>query len=99
MSNLKEEKRAKAKKLIELAFNNENSEEGDNAAWRALKIIRNHKLLDTPPLDGILENDTVRAVKGVADVVTNPEFVDNLKNLGRTLGGFAAAAKARRRRG
>ena len=98
MANLKEEKREKAKKLVELAFDNPDSEEGDAAAWRALRIIKKYNLLDTPPLDGILENDTVRAVKGVADVVTNPEFVDNLKNLGRTLGGFAAAAKARRRR-
>jgi hypothetical protein len=98
MANLKEEKRQKAKKLIELAFDNPDSEEGDNSAWRALRIIRKYKLLDTPPLDGILENETVRAVKNVADVVTNPEFVGNLKSLGQTLGGLAAAAKARRRR-
>jgi hypothetical protein len=96
--SLKEEKRQKAKKLIELAFDNPDSEEGDAAAWRALRVIRKYNLLDATPLDGVLENETVRAVKDVADVVTNPEFVGNLKSLGRTLGGLAAAAKARRRR-
>lgn len=96
--NIREEKRLKAKKLIELALDDPKSEECDAAAWRAVKIIHKYGLLDTLPLDGVLENETVRAVKSVADVVTNPEFVDNLKSLGRTLGGLATAAKARRRR-
>ena len=96
MANLKEEKRAKAKKLVELAFDNPDSEEGDAAAWRALRIIRKYNLLDTPPLDGVLDNDTVRAVKNVADVVTTPEFRDGLKEIGRFVG--TAVAKARQRR-
>lgn len=96
--SVKDEKRSKAKKLIDLALDDPRSEEGQSAAMRACKIIEKYNLLDPPPLDGILENDTVRAVKAVADTVTDPSFVGNLKELGRTLGGVAAAARARRRR-
>lgn len=97
MANLKEEKRAKAKRLIELALDNANSEEGDAAAWRALKLIKKYNLLDTPPLDGVLDNDTVRAVKNVADVVTTPEFKEGLKEIGRFAGDLVAKARQRRR--
>lgn len=97
MANLKEEKREKAKKLIELALSDPKSEEGDAAAWRALKIIRNHKLLDVTPLDGVLDNDTVRAVKSVADVITTPEFKDGLTTIGRFVGETVAKARSKRR--
>jgi len=80
----KDEKRAKAKKLIEQALDASVDEKERNAfAVRAIKIIREFDLLTLPALDGILENETVRAVKNVADVVSSPDFIGGLKTLGR----------------
>lgn len=97
--SLKDEKRDKAKKLIELALN-EGAEPGErsSSAVRAIKIIRKYKLLDPTPLDGVLENDTVRAVKTVADKLADPELMGGLKELFGQAVSMAAAAKRRRRR-
>ena len=92
--SLKEEKRAKARSLITLALDDgATAEERSSAAIRAIKIIQKYKLLDATPLDGILENETVRAVKTVADKLADPELMGGLKELFRQ-----AASAARRRR-
>jgi hypothetical protein len=93
--SVKDEKRAKAKKLIEQALD-DSVESAERAAFalRAIKIIEKYDLLSPPPLDGILENDTVRAVKAVADKFADPELVSGLK----TLFGAAKSAASRRRR-
>jgi hypothetical protein len=93
--SLKEEKREKAKRLIALALDDPKSAEGANAAWRAIRVIHKYDLLDTTPLDGILENDTVKAVKAVADTVTDPAFVNGLKGI---KGGIEELIRSRRRR-
>lgn len=93
--SLKEEKRTKAKKLIEQALDDSVGPEERNAfAVRAIKLIDKYELLDLAPLDGILENETVRAVKTVADKFADPELVGGLK----TLFGQAVSAAAKRRR-
>ena len=95
--SLKEEKRAKVKDLIVLALDEDTPpKEQRNAAMLALKIIRNYKLLDTPPLDVILENDTVRAVKTVADKLADPELMSGIKELIKQASGVAAARRRRR---
>lgn len=95
--SLKEEKRAKVKDLITLALaDGTPEEESGAAAMRAIKIIRKYKLLDTPPLDGILENDTVRAVKTVADKLADPELMGGLKELFKQASSVAAARRRRR---
>ena len=74
MSEEKAEKREKAKRLIEQALDDGVEVEERNAfALRAIKIVRKYKLLDLAPLDGILENETVKAVKTVADKFADPE--------------------------
>jgi hypothetical protein len=94
--NLKEEKRELAKNLITLALDEgATSEERSSTAIRVIKIIRKYKLLDTPPLDGILENDTVRAVKTVADRLADPDLVGSIKMLFKQA--TTVAAKRRRR--
>jgi len=94
----KEEKREKAKKLIEQALD-DSVEGAERAAFalRAIKIIRKYELLSPPPLDGILENDTVRAVKSVADKLADPELVGGLKVLFGVAKSAASAASRRRR--
>jgi hypothetical protein len=94
--SVKEEKRDKAKKLIEQALD-DSVEGAERAAFalRAIKIIRKYDLLSPPPLDGILENDTVRAVKAVADKFSDPELVSGLKTL---FGAAKSMAESRRRR-
>jgi hypothetical protein len=94
--SIKEEKRAKAKKLIEQALD-DSVEGAERAAFalRAIKIIDKYDLLSPPPLDGILENDTVRAVKAVADKFADPELVSGLKTL---FGAAKSMAESRRRR-
>jgi hypothetical protein len=93
--SLKDEKRAKAKSLIELATDDGTTvEERSAAAVRAIKIIQKYKLLDATPLDGILENETVRAVKTVADKLADPELMGGLKELFKQA---ATAARQRRR--
>lgn len=80
--SLKDEKRDKAKDLIALATNEgATAEERSAAAVRAIKIIQKYSLLDPTPLDGILENETVRAVKTVADKFADPELIGGLKEL------------------
>jgi hypothetical protein len=93
--SVKDEKRAKAKKLIDQALD-DSVESAERAAFalRAIKIIEKYDLLTPPPLDGILENDTVRAVKSVADKFADPELVSGLK----TLFGAAKTMAASRRR-
>ena len=50
--SLKDEKREKAKDLIELALNDgTTAEERSAAAYRAIKIVHKYKLLDPTPLD------------------------------------------------
>ena len=96
--SLKDEKREKAKDLIALALNEgTTAEERSAAAYRAIKIINKYKLLDPTPLDGILENETVRAVKTVADKFADPELIGGLKELFKQAGVVASAAKRRRR--
>ena len=95
---LKDEKRAKAKSLITLALDGgATTEERSSAAIRAIKIIQKYELLDLSPIDGILENETVRAVKTVADKLADPELMGGLKELFKQAGAVAAAAKRRRR--
>lgn len=95
--NLKDEKRDKAKKLIENALDDGvGPEERNTFAVRAIKLIRKYDLLTPPALDGILENETVRAAKTVLDNVTNPDFLGGLKTLGREF--QKARAQVRRRR-
>jgi hypothetical protein len=94
---LKDEKRAKAKSLIELATDDGTTvEERSAAAVRAIKIIQKYKLLDATPLDGILENETVRAVKTVADKLADPELMGGLKELFKQAASVAAASRRRR---
>lgn len=96
--SLKDEKRDKAKKLIELALDEGGApEERSSSAIKAIRIIRKYKLLDATPLDGILENDTVRAVKAVADKLADPELMGGLKELFKQASSVAAEAKRRRR--
>lgn len=96
--SLKDEKRARAKDLIALAINDgATAEERSAAAVRAIKIIQKYNLLDPTPLDGILENETVRAVKTVADKFADPELIGGLKELFKQAG-VAAAVKRRRGR-
>jgi hypothetical protein len=91
--SLKEEKREQVKQLITLALNEgATPEERNSTAVRAIKIIRKYKLLDSTPLDGVLENETVRAVKTVADKLIDPELVSGIKEL------FKQAGAAGRRR-
>jgi len=95
---LKDEKRAKAKSLITLALDGgATTEERSSAAVRAIKIIEKYGLLDPSPIDGILENETVRAVKTAADKLVDPELVGALKTLFKQAGAAASAAKRRRR--
>lgn len=94
--SLKDEKRALAKKLIEQALDDSvGAEERASFAHRAIKIIRKYALLDPTPLDGILENETVRAVKTVADKFSDPELLGGLKML---FNEAKAVAERRRRR-
>ena len=94
----KEEKRSKAKRLLELAFDDgATAEERNNALVRAGRIIRKYSLLDTTPLDGILEHEGVRAAKAVADRMTDPEFVSGLKTLGGLIKGQMDRSRRRRR--
>lgn len=94
--SIKEDKREKAKALIKQALDDGVGADEQHAfAVRAIKIIRKYKLLDTTPLDGILEHETVRAVKTVADRVTDPDFLSGLKTIGRE---FQKVTAARRRR-
>ncbi len=95
--SVKDEKREKAKLLIKQALDDGVGADEQHAfAVRAIKIIRKYKLLDVTPLDGILEHETVRAVKTVADKVTDPDFLSGLKTVGRAF--QAATSQARRRR-
>jgi len=94
----KEAKREKARKLIKLASRASGTslEERRSAAMRAVKIISKYKLLEPTPLDGILENDTFRAAKKVADKLTDPELVGGLKAMGQM---FKQVVDEGRRRG
>jgi hypothetical protein len=95
--SIKDEKRAKAKSLIALSLNDAaTTEERSTAAIRAIKIIQKYKLLDPAPLDGILENETFRAAKTVADKLADPELMGGLKELLKQ--GAAAVSAAKRRR-
>lgn len=95
--SVKEEKRDKAKKLIENALDDGVGPEERNAfAVRAIKLIRKYDLLTPPVLDGILENETVRAAKTVLDNVTNPDFLGSLKTIGREFQKVTAQARRRR---
>lgn len=87
--SVKEQKREKAKRLVELAFDRSTTaEERASSARMAVKIIRKYKLLDPPPLDGILENETVQVAKRVVDKLTDPELVGGLKAIGQVIGDF-----------
>ena len=95
--SVKEEKRDKAKKLIEYALDDGVGPEERNAfAVRAIKLIRKYDLLTPPVLDGILENETVQAAKTVLDNVTNPDFLGSLKTIGREFQKVTAQARRRR---
>ena len=99
--SVKEEKREKARKLIEQALDDGVGPEERNAfSVRAVKIIRKYKLLDATPLDGILEHPTVHAVKTVADKLADPEFTSGLGvlfNVAKTAVADTAAKRRRRR--
>jgi len=95
-SQEKEAKRDKTRKLIELALDKQTtSEERRSAAMRAAKLIHKYKLLDPTPLDGILENDTVKAAKIVVDKLTDPELVGGLKAVGQMIGAFGNRRRGR----
>ena len=100
--SVKEEKRAKARKLIEQALDDGVGDDESSAfAVRAIKLIRKYKLLDATPLDGILEHPTVHAVKTVADKLADPEFTSGLGvlfNVAKSTVASAAAERGRRRR-
>jgi hypothetical protein len=97
--SIKDEKRTKARGLIEIALDKgATSEERNSSAMLAIKVIRKYKMLDPTPLDGILEHDTVRAVKTVADKLTDPEFTGGLKTLFKEVTAVAASSSRRRRR-
>jgi hypothetical protein len=75
--------RQKAKKLIELAADEETSEnERLSAAVKAVALIRKHDLLASP-LDGLLDNsdEAVQAATHVFNTLTNPDLTKNLKKV------------------
>lgn len=97
--SIKEEKRAKAKKLIEQALDESVGEKERNAfALRVCKLIDKYDLLDLAPLDGVLDHPTVRAMKNVADKLADPEFKDGLGVLFDVAKSTVARATAERRR-
>lgn len=74
--------RQKAKDLVELAVDERTPEkERLSAALKAVALIRKHDLLASP-LDLLSsENETVQAVKSVAEVLFDPEFKNNVKKI------------------
>lgn len=80
--------RQRAKDLIELALDDGASEaERLSAALKAIRLIRKHDLLSSP-LDLIdTENETVQAVKGIFETLTNPKLVKNVKKVGERFSG------------
>lgn len=79
--------RQRAKDLIELALDEGASEaERLSAALKAAKLIRKYDLLSSP-LDLIeSENETIQAVKGIFETLSNPKLVKNVKKVGERLG-------------
>lgn len=78
--------RQRAKDLIELALDDGAPEpERLSAALKAVKLIQKHDLLASP-LDLIdSKNETVQAVKGIFEVLTNPKLTKNVKKVGERL--------------
>jgi hypothetical protein len=79
---MNEERRRKAKNLIELALDESTTdEERNNASMRAIKLIRKYDLLSSP-LDGVLEgNETVQAIRGIVETITGPKFKGDLRKV------------------
>jgi hypothetical protein len=84
--------RQKAKDLVALAVDDRTPEkERITAALRAVKLIAKYGLLASP-LDILdSENETVQAVRGIADVLLDPKLRRNVARV-------ASGLKRRRRR-
>jgi hypothetical protein len=86
--------RQKAKKLIDLAFDEGTTEqERVSAMARALKIIRKYDLLASP-LEGLLasDNETISAATNIIDRLTDPHFIGSVRKVASRI------SRARRRR-
>lgn len=97
--------REKAKGLVELACDEDNSkEERMSAAIKAVAIIKKYKLLDNPldsAFDSLKEDPTFKASKKVVETLTDPDLVSSVQTIGQALGrlgGKAREASSRRRR-
>jgi hypothetical protein len=87
--------RQKAKDLMTLALDERgNEKERINAAFKALKVIDDNGLLDSP-LDGIMamDNEHVKAAASIFDTLSNPDFVRSVK---KVAGGISRARSRRR---
>ena len=91
--------RQRAKDLMAVALDERNNSDKERlaAAFKALKIIRDHSLLDSP-LDGILQsdNETVQAAATIFDRLTDPTLVASVKKIA---GGISRARGGGRRYG
>jgi hypothetical protein len=96
--------RQKAKDLVNLAIDARTPEKERAVAMVALvKLIHEHDLLSSP-LDGLLNTDnrTIRAAATIFERVTDPGFVDSVREVARGLtprrpGAGGRAAGPRRR--
>jgi len=82
--------RQKAKDLINLALDESakgNEKERIVAAFKALKIISDNGLLNSP-LDGIMQsdNETVQAAASIFEKLTDPAFVKSVKKVASGFG-------------
>lgn len=80
--------RQRAKDLIELALDEGAPEtERLSAAVKAVKLIRKYDLLSSP-LDLLSsENETINAVKGIFETLSDPKLVKNVKKVGERFSG------------
>jgi hypothetical protein len=80
--------RQKAKDLIELSADEGTSpDERVAAASRACALIRKYDLLSNP-LDLLGKNETVRAVKAVAEVLSSSDLKENVGTIKRGIEGL-----------
>lgn len=79
--------RQKAKDLLELyADENTSKEERLTALVSAAKLIRKYDLLASPLDIFDTENETIQAVKSVADVFLDPTLQSNVKKIASRFG-------------
>lgn len=96
--------RQQAKDLVNLATDERTPEKERTAAMvQAIRVIKQHDLLSSP-LDRLLntDNETVNAAATLFGRLTDPDFVDSVRQVARGLssrrGGSGKAATGGRRR-